>query len=173
MSGTYCDGEGGSGSWAVWEAGTPNTFLDATYNSLQIGTAYWMCLTSDACIDASCSASVPTEDCSAYGGSIGQCHAIDITNTDSTFDTFGHPFPYDVDWTTVEVACNNGSGWTAYASPTAANTANVLSNIYWGWDGSNYGSSTTGNLESQTAYWVYTGTNASACTGGLKLLIYQ
>jgi hypothetical protein len=173
-----------NGQWSVWEDidDTADPLIDTTVklgpdDPILVGEGYWMCITESPCIDTTWCATSPTpmEDCSVYGGS-GNCFAVDVEETPDSFDMIGHPFAYTVAWNTVQVACDTtgGGAWTVLGSPADAETANVMSESYYTYNGNTYDvyTETGGPLEPLTGYWIYTLPNFSTtCPGGVKLLI--
>jgi hypothetical protein len=70
-----------------------------------------------------------------------------------------NPFPHDVDWSKVRVRVGLGGGVTIISTPTAAQTANRLSNTIWIWNGNTYATwsdtaPTLGNLQYFKSFFV-------------------
>lgn len=173
-------------AWAVWE--DIDDILDPDIDTnvrkwlddpLELGEGYWMCITQEVCIEATCSAPTPTEDCGTnYGlGAPGtQCFAVDVLETPDSLDMIGHPFDYTVNWSAVQVACDTTGGgtWSILGSPSTAEALNVISQTYYTYNGNVYDTYTEagGTLDPKTGYWVRTLPNFDAqCPGGVKLLI--
>ena len=164
----YVSGTG----WAIFDR--PNGAAYEPVGSadpLSTGTGYWF-KSHEAPTDNKLQitgTTTPVTVTAANGcASANGCAAVTVSAnaTANRYYLVGNPFPYAVDWAQVRVRVGGENG-TVY-TPSAANTANLLSNQIWVWNATNTGYDTyndstlgmIGNLAYFKSFWVQAGSDA-------------